>query len=100
MTLIHVIIGLGIGVVLGFTIGFLITSEDIEFVADNFTITTYDCAKNYDKWRTFLRETADPAKVYNESLELMENRCFITVKSWAHQSDYEKVIWSARIRSV
>jgi len=101
VSLFHVIISLIIGVIVGFGIGILfVDSDDIEIFSDQFA--TYDCAKNYDKWRTFQEKdksySSEPNKtsleywLYGHN-ELMENRCFITVKSWAHQSDYEKVIW-------
>ena len=93
MTLIHVVYGLIIGGIVGFSIGFLITADDIEFVAENFS--TFDCAKNYDKWRTFQENKLVSHNDWPYSyFELMENRCFITVKSWAHDSDYEKLIWA------
>lgn len=99
------IIGLVIGVIIGFIIGvFFVSSEDIEFVINNNPLSTYDCAKNYDKWRTFMETDKNSDNYPNQSsmdyavfgqFELMENRCFITVKSWAHASDFEQLIWGA-----
>ena len=75
-----------------------------QILTDNNLISTYDCAKNYDKWRTFMEAEKNSDDYHNESAieysiygdyELMENRCFITVKSWAHDSDYEQLIWAS-----
>ena len=33
-------------------------------------------------------------------LELMENRCYITIESWAYQSDYEEFIWDSDWREM
>ena len=67
-------------------------------------LSTYDCAKNYDKWRTFMDTDRNSYGYSSQSsveyfiyghYELLENRCFISVKSWAHESDYEPLIWSS-----
>ena len=108
--IIGLVVGLIIGIIIGFTAGiFFVSSEDREFIADNNPLSTFDCAKSYDKWRTFM-DSDKSSYGYSNSLsteyfiyghfELMENRCFITVKSWAHESDYEPLIWSTNWESL
>ena len=58
----------------------------------------YDCAKNYDKLGHFDDGTSNQSfendwlknqARNNLTLELYENRCFITIESWIHDSDFE-----------
>ncbi len=66
----------------------------------------YDCAKNFDKAVAvsdldrsinLLESLSQNKNMQTHQLlkygELMDNGCFITVKSWADDSDYEAVIW-------
>ena len=69
---------------------------------------TYDCAKEYDKLMSNTlqlqagHQTANPYKealsAYNGLtegfVELVEYRCFITIESWAHESQYEAYLWN------
>ena len=76
--------------------------SDIDVVFTNMTYS-HNCAKNFDKWQTLQESDKTITSMSNKTMkyslekynELMENRCFITVKSWAHESDYEHVIWAS-----
>ena len=68
----------------------------------------YDCAKNVDKLMSYSeklqegQKTANPYKeatdlyyaITSQGVETIENRCWITIESWAHESQYEAAIWS------
>ncbi len=67
-------------------------------------ILIYNCAENYDKVIELGKNNPNPkGKQYDfvmfEGLVLInglnENRCFITVESWAFDSDYEDMIWAS-----
>ncbi len=65
----------------------------------------YDCTKSYDKLiKLYSKPDIDlritmvylPHSIYNmpySLIEFMDNRCYTTIESWAHQSDYELLIW-------
>jgi len=66
-------------------------------------VLSYDCAKNFDK-TVQLRENLSRSTDYDSGqkilvelqripIEMMENRCFITIESWAHESTNESEIW-------
>ena len=68
-----------------------------KIITDNEFITslTFDCAENYDKYYEMSIQTGVVHEGYMETMfELMDHRCLITVKSWAHQSEYENEIWT------
>jgi len=76
----------------------------------------YDCAKNFDELSGEFQQKLDRVEsqsnyisnykqgmslvlplmieVQERSDDLMQNRCWITVESWAHESDNEMLIWS------
>jgi len=65
-------------------------------------IPFYNCAENYDKFVELAKNNPNPkGKQYDlvmfEGLVLIsglyENRCFITVETWAYESMYEDMIW-------
>ena len=99
-----------IGVIAFATVAFLLffNAEIISYTSDftqafNFEIPgLYDCAKNYDQlgyWNKnpsslhFENDALKNQFLAKKSLELWENRCFITVESWAYKSDFEENIW-------
>ena len=94
------IVGLLWGLAIGVIGGLLMTSTGNEILNEINPVSTYDCAKEFDKLAT-IRDTSlkinDPKytpMLFYQSLELMENLCFITFESWADKSDYEQVIRS------
>ena len=72
--------------------------------------STFDCAKNWDEIQKFgERDSAhsqgltdeyptdlEVTKLKQKGIDHVENRCFITVESWAYQSEYEDKIWDAK----
>lgn len=69
-------------------------------------LNIYDCAKQYDKMATFVQtaRSTNPTPTQYASMmadhlenthEFIENRCWITVQSWAHDSDFEHQIWQS-----
>ncbi len=77
--------------------------ESFPIEIGNVKITpSYDCAKNFDKLKLMLNEVRDgqlkpnydPTQFTMKPLELYENRCMVTVKSWANESLFEDLIWA------
>jgi len=63
-------------------------------------VTPFDCAKAYDEFHVLVADynpnsEAQTRKSLELTIELMDNRCYITVKSWAHESLYENDIWAS-----
>lgn len=69
---------------------------------------SYDCAKNYDKYREIYHTKWNPNDSINSKNnylaqaamseieeDLLENSCFISVKEWAHNAQYQNNIWSS-----
>jgi hypothetical protein len=92
-----VFIFLVIGIVVG---SFFMPQEGQESLKEFDFLSTYDCSKNYDQMNIMQNTDMKLGSNYSsyenyfyDHYELMENRCFITVKSWAHESLYEDLIW-------
>jgi hypothetical protein len=51
---------------------------------------TFSCPEKYD---LYFEKALSSEQYMVEMFELMDHRCFITVKSWAHQSEYHNEIW-------
>ena len=67
-----------------------------KILSDN---NSFDCAKNYDRLVTFTSSDFENFSnnqieffAYYAPLQLMENRCFIAIDNWAHESLYESLI--------
>lgn len=67
-------------------------------------VTAYKCAENYDHFIMLSKETKNMnAKQIRIAAfdghqmigDLFENRCFITVQSWAFEADNEELIWNS-----
>ena len=98
-----------IGVIAFATVAFLLffNAEIISYTSDFTQILNfpghYNCAASYDLQGDYsqgivhqkFENNAVKSKYYAAlNMELYENRCFITVESWAHQTKYESNIWS------
>lgn len=62
-------------------------------------VTPFDCAKAYDEFHVLVADfnpdsNAQQKKSVELIISLLDNRCHITVKSWAHESLYENDIWA------
>jgi len=85
------------------SIQFLFNSGN-EILGDNIITGSlfFDCAKEFDK---MIRDYDNPKMnnydesiqyqntLYNYGFELFENRCLITIESWAYKSNYENRLW-------
>ena len=74
----------------------------------NFNIGGFDCADKFDKFMKTAELTFRGNQGYQpgfeglvatglyteQGLELMDNHCFKSIKSWAYKSDYEYLIWN------
>lgn len=63
-------------------------------------VTPFDCAKAYDEFHVLIEDfnpnsNTQQKKSVELIISLLDNRCHIIVKSWAHESFYENDIWAA-----
>jgi len=71
--------------------------------------STFDCANAIDELVSYYesvkedgQQTSNPMKeaqemyqtIQSASKQLVENRCWITIESWAHESENESLLWS------
>jgi len=72
-----------------------IGTEVKTITANSLKVSVFDCATAYDITQYYARTVQqDTAELTQMFIELMDNRCFITVESWAHESNFESKIWS------
>ena len=86
------------------------TTQEVQQQVKVVRASGFDCAKNWDEINKFGERISahsqgltdeyptdlEQAKIQQKGIDQAENRCFITVESWAHQSEYEDEIWDAK----
>ena len=90
------VIIIAIAVVCSVAVFFGLSVLDIDDMVKT-KVNSFDCAEAFDKLMTISnnQNQGDPRKLTQQSIDMMDNRCFITVKSWAHESMYESDLWNS-----
>jgi len=94
-------------VVGGFTIQFLIVSDN-EIIIDDNSSLNFDCAKQWDKYAEFYGNPSDDFDNFDETLLPLDesqeiskvffiNRCASTVNDWAYKTQNVNDVWDSGI---
>ena len=108
-SVIIIVIAVVCSVTAGFTIQFLMVSDNEISIDNNINSSlNFDCAKQWDKYAEFYDNPPDDFNNYDESLLPLEesqeiskvffmNRCASTVNDWAYRTQNVDDVWNSGI---
>ncbi|KFM18178.1 hypothetical protein AAA799B03_00963 [Marine Group I thaumarchaeote SCGC AAA799-B03] len=100
VVIILVAVGCSIAVFLGLSVLDMddLLKGELNSIKTNFGSTFFDCAKTFDELNSLAKKENSKENLITAlelGFDMYDNRCFITVESWAHKSQNEQKIWES-----